>query len=49
MQEPVAKSRVALVPCDTYDDIKVYEAIKQGLDLLGGISCYVKPGEKIIL
>ncbi len=45
----MAKSQVALVSCETYDDIKVYDAIKQGLDLLGGISCFVKPGEHIIL
>jgi uncharacterized protein (DUF362 family) len=45
----ITKSKVALIACDTYDDIKVYEAIKQGLDLLGGISCFVKPGERIIL
>ncbi|MHB8104439.1 MAG: DUF362 domain-containing protein [Dehalococcoidales bacterium] len=43
------KSLVALVPCDSYDDIKVYEAVKQGLELLGGISRFVKPSEKIIL
>ena len=49
MNEPVAKSRVALLPCDTYDDAKVYEAVKQGIDLIGGLSHFVKPGEKIVL
>jgi uncharacterized protein (DUF362 family)/Pyruvate/2-oxoacid:ferredoxin oxidoreductase delta subunit len=43
------KSRVALVRCDTYDGEKVYEAIRSGLDLLGGISQFAKPGERIVL
>ena len=38
MDAPAVKSKVALVPCDTYDDIKVYDAVKQGIDLIGGLS-----------
>jgi uncharacterized protein (DUF362 family)/NAD-dependent dihydropyrimidine dehydrogenase PreA subunit len=49
MHGVITKSKVALIPCDTYDDTEVYGAIKQGLDLLGGISNFVKPGEQIIL
>ncbi|OGN99094.1 MAG: hypothetical protein A2Y89_00415 [Chloroflexi bacterium RBG_13_51_18] len=49
MDAPAVKSKVALVPCDTYDDIKVYDAVKQGIDLIGGLSQFVKAGEKIIL
>lgn len=49
MNKTITKSKVALVPCDSYDDIKVYEAVKRGLDLLGGILSFVKPGEKILL
>jgi uncharacterized protein (DUF362 family) len=49
MNQTIGKSKVALVPCDSYDDIKVYEAVKRGLGLLGGVSHFVKPGEKIIL
>lgn len=45
----VNKSRVALVACDTYDDGLVYQAIKSGLELIGGISRLVKPGEKILI
>ena len=48
-QGTVSKSRVALVRCDTYDDNQVYEAIRSGLDLLGGVSRFVKPGERIVL
>ena len=43
------KSKVALVACDNYEDDTVYAAMKRGLDLLGGINSFVKPGEKIVL
>jgi uncharacterized protein (DUF362 family) len=39
------KSIVALVRCNNYDDTLVYNAVKRGIDLLGGISGIVKPGE----
>jgi len=45
----MSKSGVALVRCETYDDNQVYEAIRSGLDLLGGISRFAKPGERIVL
>ncbi len=43
------KAKVALVACDSYDDAKVYDAMKKGLDLIGGINSIVKSGEKIVL
>jgi uncharacterized protein (DUF362 family)/ferredoxin len=43
------KSIVALVRCDTYDEEKVDKAVQQGLDLLGGIAQFAKPGERIVL
>ncbi len=43
------KSTVALVRCDTYNNQQVYEAVAAGLDLLGGISNFVRPGEKILI
>ena len=43
------KSKVALIGCDTYDDEQVYKAVNAGLDLLGGISHFVKPGERIVI
>ena len=49
MNEPAVKSKVALVTCATYDDIKVYEAVKQGIGLIGGLTRFAKPGEKIVL
>lgn len=42
-------SCVALVRCDTYDEDQVTEAIKKGVDFLGGISHFVQPGEKIVI
>jgi uncharacterized protein (DUF362 family)/Pyruvate/2-oxoacid:ferredoxin oxidoreductase delta subunit len=49
MQDNPPKSKVALVPCASYDDAEVLAAIKVGLDLIGGIGGFVKPGEKIVL
>ncbi|MFC2020019.1 DUF362 domain-containing protein, partial [Chloroflexota bacterium] len=43
------KSVVALIGCDSYNDKKLYKAINEGLDLLGGISHFIKPGERIVL
>jgi len=45
----VEKTRVALVRCETYDEAGVYAAVKRGLDLLGGLQSFIKPGEKILL
>jgi len=43
------KTKVALIRCDTYADAKVLKAIRTGLDLLGGISMFAKPGERIVM
>jgi uncharacterized protein (DUF362 family)/Pyruvate/2-oxoacid:ferredoxin oxidoreductase delta subunit len=45
----MSKSRVALVKCTSYDSREVLTAVRTGLDLLGGISHFVKPGERIVL
>lgn len=45
----MSKARVALVRCESYDEETVYRALKTGLDLLGGISAFVSPEEKILL
>lgn len=42
-------STVALIPCDSYNEERVYEAVRTGLELLGGIGQFVKPEEKILL
>lgn len=43
------KTRVAAIRCDTYDNEQVLKAIKTGIDLLGGISLFAKPGERIVM
>lgn len=43
------RSTVAVIPCDDYDEEKVYRSLKTGIDALGGIECFVKPDEKILV
>ena len=43
------KARVIIIRCDTYADDQVLKAIQTGFDLLGGISTFVKPGERIVM
>ena len=43
------KSRVAVIKCDSYDDEKVCEAVRAGIGLLGGISSFIKSGERIVI
>jgi uncharacterized protein (DUF362 family)/Pyruvate/2-oxoacid:ferredoxin oxidoreductase delta subunit len=43
------KARVVIVRCDAYADDQVVVAIKKGLDMLGGISGFAKPGERIVM
>lgn len=45
----MSKSIVALVKCDTYDDEHVGKAVEEGLNLLGGISRFIRPGERIVI
>jgi len=43
------KAKVSVIRCDTYADIQVLKAIQTGIDLLGGISIFAKPGERIVI
>lgn len=43
------KSKVVLIPCSSYDEDTVYEAIKDGLLLLGGLQAFLHPEEHILL
>lgn len=45
----MSRSKVALVKCETYADNQVLKAIQTGIDLLGGITLFVKTGEKIVM
>ncbi|MGD1993789.1 MAG: DUF362 domain-containing protein [Anaerolineae bacterium] len=42
-------STVALVRCTTYDPADVYDALRRGVNLLGGPDRFVRPGERILL
>jgi len=45
----MSQSRVALVRCPTHDADCVYQALKRGISLLGGVNRFVKPGERLLL
>ena len=42
-------SKVAVIKCESYDYEKVREAVRRGIELIGGPLDFVKPGEKILL
>lgn len=43
------RSVVVVVPCDSYDDEKVYAAMRTGIDRLGGIRKFAKQEERILV
>jgi uncharacterized protein (DUF362 family)/Pyruvate/2-oxoacid:ferredoxin oxidoreductase delta subunit len=40
---------VSIVKCDEYEITKVKNAVKQAIDNIGGMSSFVKPGDKVLL
>ncbi len=42
-------SRVSIIRCDSYDAPRVQEAIGQAIELLGGISNFVRPGSRVLV
>lgn len=42
-------SDVAIVRCESYEKEEVFQAVKRGLDLIGGAQQFVQSGEKILL
>ena len=42
-------SKVSIVKCKNYDSSLVFEAIKKSIDLLGGISVFIKPKSKVLV
>ena len=42
-------TKVALVRCGSYDEKEVESAVRRGIELLGGVSRFAKPTEKILL
>jgi uncharacterized protein (DUF362 family)/ferredoxin len=49
LMSDVKKSRVVVVSCNSYDEEKVYNAIKIGLAALGGIEKFVSVSERILV
>jgi uncharacterized protein (DUF362 family)/Pyruvate/2-oxoacid:ferredoxin oxidoreductase delta subunit len=45
----MSKARVVIIGCDTYADDQVLTAVEKGVDMLGGISVFAKPGESIVM
>src|SRR5512143_1445280 len=45
----MSNSRVAIVRCNAYQDETVLDAVRKGINLLGGISGFVKAGERIVM
>jgi uncharacterized protein (DUF362 family)/Pyruvate/2-oxoacid:ferredoxin oxidoreductase delta subunit len=43
------KAGVIIIRCDTYEDAQVLTAVQKGFDMLGGISVFAKPGERIVI
>ncbi len=43
------RSTVAVVRCETYDPDTVYDALSRGVELLGGLDRFVRPGERLLL
>ena len=42
-------STVSLVRCGTYGSDEVITAVRRAVDLIGGISSFVKPGDRVLL
>lgn len=43
------KTVVAIVPCDSYDEEKVYNSISKGIELIGGLDDLIDKNEKILV
>lgn len=43
------KSRVVLIPCDSYEEEQVYKKLRQGLEVLGGLTAFAKTKERVLL
>ncbi len=42
-------SDVSIVKCSDYDRNRVFEAVRRSVDLLGGMSTFVKAGERVLI
>lgn len=42
-------SGVSIIRCADYDRVRIHEAVRQAVDLIGGIKTYIKPGERVLI
>ncbi|MDD1728916.1 MAG: DUF362 domain-containing protein [Methanospirillum sp.] len=49
IHEEVKKIPVGLVRCDDYDEDQIHQAVREAIDLTGGISRYLKPGMHVLV
>jgi len=42
-------SKVALIYCDSYDEEKVYDSVRKGIELIGGLDSIFEVDEKVLL
>ncbi len=43
------RAKVSIVKCDDYKSEKVYQKVKEGVNLLGGIDSFITKGEQVLL
>ena len=43
------KSKVVVLPCETYNEERIYTLMKNGLSQMGGLEALINKGEKILL
>ena len=43
------QATVAAVPCDSYEPETVYEAVRTGIQALGGLGVFLKPEERVLV
>lgn len=43
------KSKVAVIPCEDYEEDIVFNGIKKGIELLGGLNTFIQDDENILL
>lgn len=44
-----SRPQVALVRCDDYDLVRVEQALRRSLDLIGGLGSYIQPKQRVLL
>ncbi|MFA5350161.1 MAG: DUF362 domain-containing protein, partial [Candidatus Omnitrophota bacterium] len=41
--------KISIVKCNSYESLAVEQAVRRTVDLLGGITCFVKPGSRVLV